>query len=100
MNAQTRVTASSVVEMSPAGEVMIPEDVRRAGGLVPGRDVTVGLNDRGEVVVLRLAEQETRDERLARVRATIESVAGTVKTGFGSTDAYMDFIRPWRNDPL
>lgn len=90
----------TTTNMTSKGQVLIPKDVRDAIGLVPGRPVDVGVNDRGEAVVVPRAAAETPEERIKRIRAAIDSVVGTAKTGFGSTDAYMDFIRPWRNEPL
>jgi len=49
--------------------VLIPKDVRDAIGLVPGRPVDVGINDRGEAVVIprkRLCD-ETPEVRAARI---------------------------------
>jgi antitoxin PrlF len=47
-----------------------------------------------------MGEAESRDERRARILEAIESVRGSMKTGFATTDEYMDFIRPYRNDPV
>lgn len=86
--------------MTSKGQVLIPKVLRDRAGLVPNGPVRVGLNDRGEVVVLPPTREETPEERRARIRAAIESVAGTLDTGFATTDEYMDFIRPHRHDPL
>lgn len=93
------VDIRSVTNMTSKGQVLIPKDVRDAIGLVPGQPVRVGLNDRGEVVVLPPELVETPEERKARIRANIASVRGTVDFGFATTDEYMDFIRPHRLDP-
>ncbi len=86
--------------MTSKGQVLIPKDVRDAIGLVPGQPVDVGVNDRGEVVIAPLKKSETVEQRTARIRAAIDSIAGTIVTGFATTDEYMDEIRPWREDPV
>ena len=55
--------------MTSKGQVLIPKDVRDAIGLVPGRAVDVGVNDRGEAVVVpgRRWPDETPEERKARI---------------------------------
>jgi antitoxin PrlF len=98
MNVHASITDVTDTNMTSKGQVLIPKGLRERVGLLPGQRVTVGLNDRGEVVVLPRGHAETAEERIARVRAAIESVAGTVSTGFASTDEYMDEIRPWRHE--
>ncbi|RZF66144.1 AbrB/MazE/SpoVT family DNA-binding domain-containing protein [Sphingomonas populi] len=86
--------------MTSKGQVLIPKALRERAGLVPNGPVRVGLNDRGEVIIVPPERAETPEERVARVAAAIEAIAGKFKTGFASTDDYMDEIRPWRHDPL
>lgn len=100
MNAHAPITDASDGNMTSKGQVLIPKALRERAGLTPNGEVTVGLNAQGDVVVRARAVEESREERRARIRAAIEEVAGTVSFGYGSTDAYMDEIRPWRNDPL
>ncbi len=84
------------LNMTSKGQVLIPKAIRDKIGLVPNGPVRVGINDRGEAVILPLPKEETREQRVARVRAGIEKVRGTLKSDFASTDEYMDFIRPHR----
>ena len=58
----------TTTNMTSKGQVLIPKDVRDAIGLVPGRPVDVGVNDRGEAVVVprKLLRDETPDVRAAR----------------------------------
>ena len=84
--------------MTSKGQVLIPKALRDRVGLTPGGAVTVGVNADGEIVVRPRADVETPEARKARIRAQIESVAGTLDTGFATTDEYLDYIRPWRNE--
>lgn len=100
MNVYAPMTDASDGNMTSKGQVLIPKPLRERAGLEPGGEITVGLNDRGEVVVRPRSAAETREQRVSRIRASIESVAGTVDFGFATTDEYMDDIRPWRNESL
>jgi antitoxin PrlF len=101
MNMHSRIDEETVVNMTSKGQVLMPKAIRDRIGLVPGQPVRIGINDRGEAVVLpaTLPVEETPDERRARIKASIMSVAGTMNTGFATTDEYMDFIRPHRLEP-
>lgn len=99
MNVHAPISDASKGNMTSKGQVLIPKALRDRVGLLPGGEVTIGLNDRGEVVVLPAGRAETPAERVARIRKAIASVAGTMKTGFATTDDYMDFVRPHRLDP-
>ncbi|MEA2999577.1 MAG: antitoxin PrlF [Sphingomonadales bacterium] len=88
------------VNMTSKGQVLIPKTIRDRVGLVPGAQVTVGINDRGEAVVLPKHVAETPEERRSRIRAALEAARGSMRTGFATTDEYMDFIRPHRRDAL
>lgn len=66
----------TTTNMTSKGQVLIPKDVREAIGLIPGRPVDVGVNDRHEVVVvpsLRWPE-ETPEEREARIEAVFAAI--------------------------
>jgi AbrB family looped-hinge helix DNA binding protein len=82
--------------MTSKGQVLIPKAIRDRVGLVPGAAVTVGINDRGEAVVLPVGQarwaNETPEDRKARIRAAIESIAGKYALD-QSTDDYMAEIR-------
>lgn len=80
--------------MTSKGQVLIPKDVRDAIGLIPGRPVNVGLNDRGEAVVVpgeRLGS-ETPDQRRDRLLAVLDEVRSRYRTG-RSTDEIMFELR-------
>lgn len=100
MNIYKSLTDVSDVNMTSKGQVLIPKDLRDRAGLTPGQPLTVGMNDRGEVVVTARHTAETMEQRRARIHAALESMRGTLDTGFATTDEYMDFIRPHRHDPL
>lgn len=99
MNVPAPIADETDTNMTSKGQVLIPKTLRDRAGLRPNQPVRVGMNDRGEVVVLPGRREETPEERRVRIRAAIETVAGTMRTGFGSTDEYMDVIRPHRLDP-
>ncbi len=103
MNVHASVTNLTEAEMSGAGEVLIPKVIRDRIGLVPGKGVQVGINDRGEAVIFPAAKSrrsgETPEQRAARIRAAIESVRGSVDLGGMTTDEYMAEIRgPYPDD--
>lgn len=98
MNVHAPITDVADINMTSKGQVLIPKTLRDRAGLSPNGPVRVGMNDRGEIVVLPAAS-ETAEERMARIRAGIEAAAGTMKTEFATTEEYMDFIRPHRLDP-
>jgi AbrB family looped-hinge helix DNA binding protein len=88
------ITEAADVNMTSKGQVLIPKVIRERLGLVPGKPVRVGINDRGEAVI-RPAESERRETpeaRRARVLAAIESLAGRYSTG-QPTDEIMRELR-------
>lgn len=100
MNAHTKIIDVTDTNMTSKGQVLIPKTLRDRAGLAPNAPVRVGMNDRGEVVVMPPLAHETGEQRSQRIRAALDAIAGTVDIGFATTDEYMDSIRPWRNDPL
>jgi AbrB family looped-hinge helix DNA binding protein len=90
------MTDTADVNMTSKGQVLIPKTIRDRVGLVPGAAVTVGVNDRGEAVVLPVEQarraKETPEQRKARIRAAIDSIAGKFAIG-QSTDDYMAELR-------
>ncbi len=63
--------------MTSKGQVLIPKDVRDLIGLRPGAPVDVGVNDRGEAVVVPsdAASVETAEERTLRLDRLFAGVA-------------------------
>ena len=96
MNLYKPIADTADVNMTSKGQVLIPKAIRDRVGLIPGTAVTVGINDRGEAVVLpsRKARRanETPEQRKQRVLAAIDAIAGKYSTG-QSTDDYMTEIR-------
>lgn len=95
MSAQTRIEHETLVNMTSKGQVLIPKALRDRNGLVPNGPGRVGINDRGETVVLpaQPIDGETRDQRKARIRAAIESARGSIDLGGKTTDEYMRWLR-------
>ncbi len=95
MNAYTKIEHETLVNMTSKGQVLIPKVLRDRNGLVPNGPVRVGLNDRGETVVLPAEKtgSETREQRKARIRAALESVRGSIDLGGMTTDEYMRDLR-------
>ena len=95
MNAPTKMEYETLVNMTSKGQVLIPKLLRERNGLVPNGPVRVGLNDRGETVVLPALPDaiETREQRIARIRAALESARGTIDLGGLTTDEFMREIR-------
>jgi antitoxin PrlF len=74
--------------MTRKGQVLIPKEVRDRTGLVPGKPVRVGVNERGEAVVM----PETRRQSDEEIWAGIRAVTGLWKTN-KSTDEIMRELR-------
>lgn len=93
MNAPARITDIARVEMTDAGEVILPKVIRDRLGLKAG-PVTVGINEHREAVVFSGPELdiETPEKRLARISAAIDDLRERHATG-QSTDEYMREIR-------
>ena len=87
------VAFGGTTNMTSKGQVLIPKEIRDRVGLIPGKPVRVGINDRGEAVVLPgTIEGEDEASRRARIRADIMSVVGLIDTG-KTTDEMMIELR-------
>lgn len=96
MNAHSKIDLETTVNMTSKGQVLIPKEIRERMGLKPNAPVRVGINRNGETVVLAPAKEETREERIARIRAGIERVRGSFKNPDGMTTD--EFMRDLRGD--
>jgi bifunctional DNA-binding transcriptional regulator/antitoxin component of YhaV-PrlF toxin-antitoxin module len=96
MNAHVPIARSVEIEMSADGIITIPEDLRKVAGLIPGMRLMVGINDRGEVVLMTRTQfkrlGEDPDAREARLREAIAAMAGRYSTG-QSTAEIMEELR-------
>jgi len=96
MNVQARIAIEYEVEMSPDGEVLIPEAIRRAKGFVPGMKLVMGFNDLGQAVIMTRTQAkrvgETAEQREARIANALNALAGKFSTG-QSTDEIMVELR-------
>lgn len=97
MTAHSPISDSFDVNMTSKGQVLIPKPIRDRIGLRPGKPVVVAINDRDQVVVLTPEEarrrSETVEERRARIREAIASIAGRYDFGGGTTDEIMRDLR-------
>lgn len=95
MSIHAGFTDLSEVNMTSKGQVLVPKAIRDRIGLVPGNPVRVGINDRGEAVILPVAvvRAESVEERRRRIRAAIDALAGRYCTG-ETTEEYMAIMRP------
>lgn len=95
MNAQGKMEFETTVNMTSKGQVLIPKALRELAGLVPNGSVRVGRNDRGETVILPadVHAGESREQRIARIRAALEAAQGTIDLGGLTTDEYMRELR-------
>lgn len=95
MNALSPIQQETVVNMTSKGQVLIPKPLRDRMGLIPNGPVRVGINDRGETVVLPVEPRtlETPEQRTARIHAALESLRGSIDLGGLTTDEYMRELR-------
>lgn len=94
MNAHSKIELETTVNMTSKGQVLIPKEIRDRMGLKPNAPVRVGINGNGETVVLAPEREETREERIVRIRAGIERVRGSFKNPDGlTTDEFMRELR-------
>lgn len=95
MNAPAKIEHETLVNMTSKGQVLIPKNMREKRGLIPNGKVRVLEWTDGSITLEPAAPQldETREQRKARIRAAIESVAGTIDLGGLTTDEYMREIR-------
>ena len=95
MNAPSKIEHETLVNMTSKGQVLIPKALRDRNGLVPNGPVRVGINDRGETVVLpaQPTAGETREQRKARIMAALKAATGIIDLGGLTTDEFMREIR-------
>lgn len=94
MNVPARISDERRVNMTSKGQVLVPKVIRDKIGLEPGKPVRVGINDRGEAVVLPDRDGESLEARRARIRADLESITGIWKDRIeGTTDEIMREMR-------
>lgn len=97
MNAHSKIDHETLVNMTSDGHVQIPKSVRDRNGLMPNAAVWVGINDRGETVVLPGSTQqaESPEERVARVRVAVEALRGKFSTGRSTDEQMRDLRGDW-----
>lgn len=97
MNAPSKIEHETIVNMTSKGQVLIPKVVRDRNGLIPNRPVRIGINERGETVVLPTATgaSENAEQRKARIMAAIAAARGSADIGGMTTD---DYVRDVRGD--
>lgn len=95
MNAHSKIELETLVNMTSKGQVLIPKALRDQSGLVPNGPVRVGINDRGETVVLPAfdPQREAPEQRRKRFRQALKNVRGTLDLDGMTTDEYMRELR-------
>ena len=78
--------------MTSKGQVLIPKEVRERTGLTPGKPVRVGVNDRGEAVVVPDAGEDSEEVRSQRYSEALRSITG-IWNSDRSTDEIMRELR-------
>ncbi len=94
MNAHTKIRHETLVNVTSKSQVLIPKAIRDEAGILPNSPVKVGINDRGETVILPADAPpvETPIQRRARIEAALKALTGKYSTGRG-TDEIMREIR-------
>lgn len=95
MNAHSKIEHETLVNMTSKGQVLIPKVVRDLNGLIPNGPVRVGINDRGETVILPPEDGNgaTPEQRRTRFRQALEKVRGTIDLQGLTTDEYLRELR-------
>lgn len=95
MNAHSKIEHETLVNMTSKGQVLIPKVVRDLNGLIPNGPVRVGINDRGETVILPPEDGHgvTPEQRRMRFRQALDKVRGTIDLQGLTTDEYMRELR-------
>lgn len=95
MNAHSKIEHETLVNMTSKGQVLISKALREQSGPVPNGPVRVGINDRGETVVLPAfpGQGGTPEERRTRFRLALENVRGTLDLDGMTTDEFMRELR-------
>ena len=77
------------MKLTSKGQVTVPRHIRDAAGILPHSEVEFEINERGEVVLKKLAT-------VSPIRAALARVAGSANApefkGM-TTDDYMRFVR-------
>jgi antitoxin PrlF len=96
MNAR-KLVDEQIVRMTTKGQVLVHKALRDHNGFVPGGEVRIGRNERGETVIRPLHEEpdETPDEKRARIRAALEAIAGKYGTGRATDDVMRELRGDW-----
>jgi antitoxin PrlF len=87
MSVQHRLTSKA--------QVTIPKDVRLELGIKPGDLLRFDREPGGKFTIAKGDEPaiETREQKMARIRAAIERATGTIDLGGLTTDEFMREIR-------
>lgn len=84
------------MRVTTKGQVTIPKDIRDHLGIKPGSEVAFVRE--AEKVRLVAADEATSEERLARFRAALERMAGTIDSGGMDGKEFVDWLRGPRED--
>jgi antitoxin PrlF len=82
-------------KLTSKAQVTVPKDVRTALNVKPGDMVRFEVDADGTVILLKGEPSvgPTLEQRTARIRAALQSIAGSIDLGGMTTDEYMRDLR-------
>ena len=86
------------MRVTTKGQVTIPKEIRDRLGIVPGSEVEFVETAGGEIRLVAVNGELSREEKERRFRETLDRLAGSLDLGGMTTDEYMEWLRGPRED--